>query len=715
MSAFDLYVLNAGTQVLPIDNVAPHIKARLNIEHVESVLSRKGSRGGSITLDKFAAKMVDIFKRPSSLPATLKALSEHFGVEAEVLLESAYPFLQKLVQMEYLVKSETEHGSPNLNGNGELAAGEFFQDYKIISRAQQLDDSVVYKAITADGRAVALKILLRPDSIVREAFKREAIILNHLNGAMAPALVAANFSDRDTDLAMEWIDGPNPVEWAARVRNMPHQERYQELKRLIIELFSTYRDLHQQGVFHGDVWFKNLLLEKSGRLRVIDFGFGWFPQANDTVGIPVRAVNAYFRPPEVAYAELNSKATPNPDAASEFYAIGAILYLMITGRQYLHFSIGQNTQLREIIEKPMLCFAEVGADSWPEMEMLLRELLAKEPAQRPRDLSDCIERVRNMSIPALGEIANEETPTKDRIPFIRSFVGEKLDRPLPAPSASIAYGIGGLSYAFTRLSLALDDRRFIPEADYTAACARRWMNEGPDGSFEPQLDLTEEVLGPYAIHYRSQGIGLVEALAAHLQGDVRGLQEACLSFLSGVHREDAELEFTTGKAGLLNALEQLSYLVRENTPLINAGNELASDMLTELRSVRSLSDHSVGFFGFAHGWAGILYSLLSWGKTYGPHLLPEILPLLQKLAAERVSATLGSYWPKHRDVPIEEGDSASWCNGTAGFVLLWTEAFSATGNREFLSLAKEAGLVTAFHQNQDYNVCCGLAGRAFAL
>ena len=58
---------------------------------------------------------------------------------------------------------------------------------------------------------------------------------------------------------------------------------------------------------------------------------------------------------------------------------------------------------------------------------------------------------------------------------------------------------------------------------------------------------------------------------------------------------------------------------------------------------------------------------------------------------------------------------AGWCNGTAGFVLLWTEAFLSTGDLEWRALAHEAGRHCMTYAENLNSVCCGLAGRAYAL
>jgi serine/threonine-protein kinase len=56
-----------------------------------------------------------------------------------------------------------------------------------------------------------------------------------------------------------------------------------------------------------------------------------------------------------------------------------------------------------------------------------------------------------------------------------------------------------------------------------------------------------------------------------------------------------------------------------------------------------------------------------------------------------------------------------WCNGSAGFVFLWTLAYRVLGKTEYLTLAEKAGFDTWESDNQVGNLCCGFAGQAYAL
>jgi serine/threonine-protein kinase len=58
---------------------------------------------------------------------------------------------------------------------------------------------------------------------------------------------------------------------------------------------------------------------------------------------------------------------------------------------------------------------------------------------------------------------------------------------------------------------------------------------------------------------------------------------------------------------------------------------------------------------------------------------------------------------------------AGWCNGSAGFVFLWTAAYDAFGDERFLRVAEEAATHNAEEPLFTADLCCGSAGRAYAL
>ena len=715
MTNFELFTLHPESKIIPIAQLSPTMRARIEGADAAFVLSRSSARGGAIVLDQFGGRLVESFRDGGTFPQNLKRVAEEFGVDSNVVVKEAYPLLRRLVRDRHLIKRDAEDTSAAPGVGRALMVGDVFRGYRVEARIQELDDTAVYKVLVPGGGYGALKLLRKPDVVVGAAFAREAQIVRHLGGENAPRLIEAQVGGPETFLVLEWVDGYTLVDWAARARNLPRDERFVELRRMVTTLFEAYKSLHERGVLHSDIWSKNIVIDHAGQIRILDFGLAWFPPANEVYGIPKRANHPYFRAPDLARAEREQLERPAPTIAAEIYSLGVLCYLVITGKHYIDFSIEADAQLREVCHEKMLTFEERGAPAWSEMEALIERMVRKDPTERFGSLGDCLAALADVPIPTQADSVGVGNGGTDPIPFLRSYVGERFEKPFIAPSASLFLGMGGLAYCFLRAARALREPSLIAEAEYTAVCARRWMDAGPDGSTNPRMEITDETTGRHSILHRSEGVALVEGVLAHALGDVGALRTACLRYLSGVHREAAPVEFAFGKAGLLNGFRQLAVLVEENAPLVAGGDELADDILAELEGYGGIAASRLRYIGFAHGWVGVLYALLAWGGRFNARIVERCLPFIAELEGMKVEGKLGGYWPRHLDQSAEAGDTPSWCNGAAGCVLLWSEAYTSTGDDRWLRHARDAGRLTALHHDQEFSLCCGLAGRAFCL
>jgi len=165
--------------------------------------------------------------------------------------------------------------------------------------------------------------------------------------------------------------------------------------------------------------------------------------------------------------------------------------------------------------------------------------------------------------------------------------------------------------------------------------------------------------------------------------------------------------------------------------------------------------------GIAHGWAGYLYATLRWCQAAGRSVPAAVAARLAQLAAAAESWGRGVRWRWHGQPLAESHDRAApaatrwmagWCNGSAGMVHLWTlvsrlpdlagaldagemgvgemgagemdggatgaaaapPGGSAGGGR-WRQLAVAAGWHAWETGDQVENLCCGLAGSAYAL
>lgn len=180
------------------------------------------------------------------------------------------------------------------------------------------------------GRVVALKVAVDP--AYRKQLAREGRLpeINHPN--VVPIL------DSDTRFAdppyvvMPYCSGGNLARLiAAHPAGLP-EERVEQLLR---DILAGLAAAHEKGVVHRDVKPSNILLDENGLALIADFGLS-FLSVSETTGSILQTVSiqegrgtlagtlAYMAPEVIQGTESN--------AASDVYAVGMILFQMLTGR-----------------------------------------------------------------------------------------------------------------------------------------------------------------------------------------------------------------------------------------------------------------------------------------------------------------------------------------------------------------------------------------------
>lgn len=273
---------------------------------------------------------------------------------------------------------------------------------------------------TEIGKHVAVKVLQpscsgRPDLV--ERFRLEARAASKIGH---PNIVdVTDFGTTDEGLVyyvMEQLQGVDLAEVLA-------QERTVEAARAIqisIQMCQALAAAHQADIIHRDLKPENVFLQPRGpqgdRVKIIDFGLARSLEASMKVnnGRPLTNPGTPIGTPEYMAPE---QAEGHPaDARSDIYAVGAILYEMITG--YPAFSGRGYTDvlMKKTRDKPRPP-RELRPDISKELDDVIMWVLERDPARRPQTMSQLeyaltkIARGRGQAVAALlGLEANSETP-----------------------------------------------------------------------------------------------------------------------------------------------------------------------------------------------------------------------------------------------------------------------------------------------------------------
>jgi len=157
-------------------------------------------------------------------------------------------------------------------------------------------------------------------------------------------------------------------------------------------------------------------------------------------------------------------------------------------------------------------------------------------------------------------------------------------------------------------------------------------------------------------------------------------------------------------------------LTADRERLLELGGRILDSLWADLEEPATIAD-TFRDLGMAHGWAGYLYATLRWCESSRLSPPPELGRRVAELADQAVPIGRGLMWPWRLPLGDTRGPqfTAGWCNGSAGYVFLWTTAARVLGDDSILELAEGAAWNSWESAQRDGSLCCGLVGRAYAL
>jgi eukaryotic-like serine/threonine-protein kinase len=717
----DPLVLSPGALLVPVADLPEDVRSRFAHMDGDFALTHPRLRAPSRILDARSAELLERFRSPRTIVEAVLDYSRLLDADPETTLEEAYPLLEKLLDTGFLVPE----GAPEAAGIvAWLLPGETIGGFAVRECLQELEDTDVYQAWGPAG-AAALKIERAGQQRTLARFAWETAVLEHLDGSPAPRLLATGEADGRRWLALEWCPGVD-AETAARELRRRGRSARRVLSTLCREICAAYDRLHARGVLHGDVHPRNVLVAGDGAVRLVDFGHARWDEAPAALAHPGRAGIAFFFEPEYATASLAGRRLPETAAAGEQYAVAALLYFLLTGAHYRDFRLDRDAMLRQIADEPPLPFAERGAEPWPEVEAVLARALAKPPGDRFPSLA-ALEHAFAGLEPAAATPVPAPTPAGDRL------LAQVLGRVRPGgdlfrdgvpepPRVSLNFGSAGIGHALYRIALAQEDAELLSLADLWAARAIA-AGTAEEGFYAPAKGVGPDVVGRVSPYHTPTGPFCVQALIAHVFGLPALQRSAVKAFLDAAREPCTERDLTLGRSGLLLAAALLldARGGLEGDPVLAAlggfGDGLLAGLGSELDPLPPiLEDQERPVLGMAHGWAGYLYATLQWCRAAGRPLPARLGERLDELAAGARPWGRGLRWRwRAGESRWSLGSMPGWCNGSAGFVFLWTLAHRMLGDARYAALAEAAAWNAWEDPGHAASLCCGLAGRAYAL
>jgi eukaryotic-like serine/threonine-protein kinase len=263
----------------------------------------------------------------------------------------------------------------------ELRPGDQLDHFRIEALAARSGMASIFRAIDLNtGRQVGIKVPhpeMECDPVFFDRFQREAQIGRELAhpGVMK---VMPDDSQGRVYMVMEWLEGRLLREILAAEGKLPPQRAV----GIALAICDALDYIHRHGVVHRDLKPENIMVDAENRVKLIDFGiaakagarrltFGKFSQLMGTA--------EYISPEQV-----NGK---RGDARSDIYALGVMMYEMLTGRapfQGANPLAIMNDRLRNHPVPPR----EIEPRISPELQEIVYRATERTPAQRYSKASD---------------------------------------------------------------------------------------------------------------------------------------------------------------------------------------------------------------------------------------------------------------------------------------------------------------------------------------
>jgi serine/threonine protein kinase len=715
MPITDTLVLAEDVTLVEVESLPAETRKRIKAAPGDRVVTRPRVRSTSKLVDPDAAALLEHFRAPSTIVAAVLAFSRARGLDPGKTLDDAYPMIRRLVDGRILVS--TAEGSAAGRISPSFEPGDEVDGATVTAQVSLIDDTEVYQVRGAGGAFGALKIARAGHAgTLRPLLANEARAYRALDGEVTPRLLADGEIDGRGYLLTSWCAGGRADAVAAEARSAGDRGALLALCRAIA---GAYAHLHAQGIVHGDVHPGNVLVRGDGGVTLVDFGYA--RPARERGPGPKRGGVAFYFEPEYARAFLAGRSAPRATRLGEQYAVAALLYTLVTGAEYLDFSLQERETMRQIAEDAPLSLAAQGAPPWPALEAVLDRALQKSPRRRFPSLRRFAAELGAIGAPerdpaprsrgADGPLARLLARFQERV----SPGGERYAAGMvEPPRASVSLGAAGIAYALYRIALAREQADVLALADVWMA--RAWRAAAGEGAFyAPEKELTAELVGAASAWHTAPGLSCVQALVSLAMND-RGSAASAASALADAARDPGpKLDVGFGRSGLLLALAAVHEACPE-LALTARGDEVLSGLWSAVDRLGPVGrSPEVPVLGIAHGWAGFLYATLRWCAATGAALPTAAPARLAELAA------LGEPWGRGQRFRRELAPGSStgywsgWCNGSAGMVHLFVAAHAALHEAPWLDRAEASAWATWQDEDRQGTLCCGLGGRAYAL
>ena len=222
------------------------------------------------------------------------------------------------------------------------------------------------------NRLVAIKILksdLAENADFRRRFHDESQAVAQLSHANIVSVYDVSTNPDTEYIVMELIDGITLKQYMERRGRMD----WRESLHFITQIMRGLSHAHSRGIIHRDIKPQNIMVLRDGSVKVADFGIACLANAGQTLTQEALG-SVHYISPEQARGD-------RPDARSDIYSSGVVLYEMLTGRLPFEGESAVSVAIQHLSSIP-LAPREINPDIPEQLELICMKAMAPDLEHR---------------------------------------------------------------------------------------------------------------------------------------------------------------------------------------------------------------------------------------------------------------------------------------------------------------------------------------------
>lgn len=248
---------------------------------------------------------------------------------------------------------------------------------------------VVYRArYVKNDRRVALKLLpkeVAANPTLAARFQREMELLKDLKHPHIVNTFGGTCEGDQWFYAMELLEGGTLGSMLLEQGKFP----WRDVIEFGLQICAALEFAHSHGVIHRDLKPGNLLLMRSGKVKLVDFGLALVAAETRLTATGKTMGSLLYMAPE----QISGK--PPLSNKTDLYALGCVLFELLCGRTPF-IGEGMAEILQQHLRKPPPKPSTFALDCPPQLDSLIGELLEKDPERRPESAAVVAERLREI-------------------------------------------------------------------------------------------------------------------------------------------------------------------------------------------------------------------------------------------------------------------------------------------------------------------------------